>query len=344
MVSLSMKAASAGCAGPTPGECLNLWQNYGYELSIGEIWGGSDGVERLIFIALALMLGYTVFVVVRFSPRYLLSRREFLADSTPAAQRDKKNFVADLSRGVGTLRSIAAAAPFLGLAGTCYGILSGFHGMAMEIHSALGMMVTTTAATLVTTVAGIVVAVPAAVSYNVLRTHLGKFESSTTLHAARHSYGCAQTLPLQSRFSRLPAFALIGAPVLAILIPMFALMDSRRTVGLPVQLLKIGMSGHNSAPIVISVLASGSGQSFVFVNSKETPWEDLRSALRTQLEVRPRWIVYVEADSDASWRDAAYVIDVARGLHAEVVLVTTTPKIGSDGLRKAKTKRARDQR
>jgi biopolymer transport protein ExbD len=332
---------------PTPGARPKLWRTYGYELSIGEIWGGSDGVERLIFIALALMLGYTVLVVLRFFRRYLLSRREFSADFRPTAQRSKKNLVAELSRGVGTLKSIAAAAPFLGLAGTCYGILGGFHGMAMEIHTALGMMVTSAAATLVTTVAGIVVALPAAVFYNALHIVLEKFEnrrSSMLLNAAPRSYGFAQTLPLQARFSRLPTFALIGAPILAILIPMFGLMDTQRSAGLPVHLLKIGVDDHDSSPIIVSVIATNwRVPPLLYVNSKETSWDELRNTLRSQLEVRPRWVVYVQADSDAAWRDAVYVIDVARGLHAEVVLLTTMPKIGSDRSHKAKNKKARDR-
>jgi len=169
-------------------------------LSIGEIWRGSDGVECLIFIGLALMLVYTVFIAGRFFRRYFLARGEFLIDSTPESLRIRKNLVAELSRGVGTLKSIAAAAPFLGLAGTCYGILGGFYGLGRMKYAGLGSLLADIAATLVTTVAGLVVAVPAAVSYNVLRTCLERFESSRSnllLEAMSRPYGLAQTLPRQ---------------------------------------------------------------------------------------------------------------------------------------------------
>jgi hypothetical protein len=304
-------------------------------------------VECLIFIGLALMLVYTVFIAGRFFRRYFLARGEFLIDSTPESLRIRKNLVAELSRGVGTLKSIAAAAPFLGLAGTCYGILGGFYGLGRMKYAGLGSLLADIAATLVTTVAGLVVAVPAAVSYNVLRTCLERFESSRSnllLEAMSRPYGLAQTLPLRRRFSGFPAFALIGAPVLAILIPMFMLLESsrRHPVGLHVHLLKMGVSDHDSGAIVIRVIGTGtSGPSVVFVNSKATPWNELGNTLRSQLEVRPHWIVYVEGGNDVAWQDVANAIDVARGLHAEVVLLPAETKIESSRGRGAKTKKAR---
>ena len=336
---------------PPPGACPKLWRTYGYEWSIGGIWRGSDGVERLIFIGLAFMLVYTVLVTGRFFRRYYFARREFcarLADSTPESQRIRKNLVAELSRGVGTLKSIAAAAPFLGLAGTCYGILGGFYGLGRRAHSGIGSLLTDIAATLVTTVAGLIVAVPAVVSYNVLRTLLGKFEGcrpNLLFEGMSRPYGLAQTLPLRRRFSGLPAFALIGAPILAILIPMFMLSFRRIPVGLRVHLLKMGASDLDSAPIVVSVVATnGGGQSVVYVNSKATSWSELGNTLRSQLEVRPRWIVYVAGGSDVAWADVTNAIDVARGLHAEVVLLTATPNVGSGQMNDARGKRARGKR
>jgi biopolymer transport protein ExbD len=328
-----------------------LYLAYGSEWGIGYIWRWSDLVERCIFVGLALMLGYTAFVVVRFSRRHYLARHESSAifpDSLISSQPGHKRLVAELSRGVGTLKAIAAAAPFLGLAGTSYGILGGFYGLGVRGHGGIGSLFADIAGTLATTVAGLIVAIPAAVSYNVLRIRLEKFESgrsSTLLDATPRSYGFAQTLPLRKRFSGFPALALIVAPILALLLPMIALMLRPRTpLGLPVHLLKVGVDDHDSSPIIVSVIATNwSAPPLLYVNSKETSWDELRNTLRTQLEVRPHWVVYVQADSDAAWRDAVYVIDVARGLHAEVVLLTTTPEIGSDRSRKPKTKKAHDQ-
>ena len=283
------------------------------------------------------MLVYTAFVVTRFSRRYYLARREsssLVPDFTPASL-GRKNLVAELSRGVGTLQSIAAAAPFLGLAGTCYGMLEGFYRLGSQKYGGVGSIVAGVGGALVTTAWGLIVAIPAAVSYNVVCMCLEKFESSrssTLLDAAPRSYGFAQTLPLRRRFSGLPAFALIGAPVLGILVPMYALMlRSPIPVGLPVHLLEMSAGDHDLPPIVVSVIATNeSSRPVLYVNSKETSWEELGSTLRSQLEVRPHWIVYVEGEDGASWQDVVNVIDVARGLHAEVVLLTVTPNMDSE--------------
>ena len=295
------------------------------------------------------MLAYTALVTVRFFRRYFLARCESLVSftaSTPGSEQSKKSLVADLSRGIGTLQSSAYAAPFLALAGTCYGILClfsrgyiGLRGVA-AIPSQISVALSATAA-------GLIVAIPSVIAYNILRTCLEKFEnicSSTLLEATPRSYGFAQTLPLRRPFSGLPAFALIGAPVLALLIPMFVLFQRFQVpIGLPVHLLRSGVD-HESSPIVVSVIGAGvNSVAAVYVNSKETSWAELRSTIRSQLEVRPRWIVYVEANSDASWYDAVYAMDVARGLRAEVVLLTDTPNLESSQARRAKTKRARGQ-
>jgi hypothetical protein len=301
------------------------------------MWRMSDLVERLIFAGLALMLAYTAFVTVRFFRRYFLACRESssdVPDFTPASL-SKKNLVAQLSRGVGTLQSIASGAPFLGLAGTCYGILlaffRGYVGSRGGFIAAIAMEISVA---LVATAAGLIAAIPAAISYNILRMCLEKFESdrsSPLLEATPRSYGFAQTLPLRGRFSGMPAFALIGAPVLALLIPMFAFFQRFQVpMGLPVRLLKIGPGDQDLSPIIISVIATNASvPPLLYVNSKETSWDELGNTIRSQLEVRPRWIVYVQGGEDVLWAYVVNVIDVARGLHADVVLLTATPNIVS---------------
>src|SRR5215831_9721805 len=111
-----------------PGACLNSWHTDACEWSIGYVWRSSDWIERGLFIALALMLCYTVFVCIGVSRRYDLARREsraFVPDSWRAVHRRQRTLVADLSRGLRTLKGIACAAPFLGLAGTSYWVLGG---------------------------------------------------------------------------------------------------------------------------------------------------------------------------------------------------------------------------
>lgn len=193
----------------TLGVNLNLRLTDVYESSIEVMWRASDLVECLIFFGLVLMFAYTGFVMVRFFRRYFLTLRESFGpfgDSARAPERSNRSLVADLSRGLGTLQSITFAAPFLGLAGTYYGILCLF-ARGWFWRSAVWSPIQTSAA-LVATAAGLIVAIAAAVSYNVLRTRLEKFESSRTstlLEAAPRCYGFAQTLSLRRQFSGMPA-------------------------------------------------------------------------------------------------------------------------------------------
>lgn len=299
------------------------------------MWRASDLVECLIFIALALMLVYTVFVAARFFRCYYLARREsrsLESDSGRPSQRNRKALVVELSRGVGTLKAIASAAPFLGLAGACYGILAllfrGYVGSRGLFVATISLELSTA---LVATAAGLIVAIPAAVFYNALRTRLEKFENSrfsTLLEATPRLYGFAQTLPLQKRFSGLPAFALIGAPVLAMLIPMFMVFQRFQIpMGLHVHVLKIGVNDRDLEPIIISVVGtSASGLPVVYVHSKKTPWDQLGAAVQRELRVHPQSAVYVQAENDVLWQHVVYVVDVAEGLHAQVVLLTAKPR------------------
>jgi biopolymer transport protein ExbB/TolQ/biopolymer transport protein ExbD len=313
---------------------FDLRPTYGYKQVIAEMWRASDLIECLIFLALALMLVYTLFVTARFFRRYFLARRKsffYGSGATAESQQSKKNFIAELSCGVGTLKAIAAYAPFLGLAGTAYGILAlfsrGLIGATYPFDSTIPLEVSTA---LVATAAGLIVAIPTAVCYNVLCIRLERLRtacSGALLQVTRRSYGFAQTLPLRRRFTGMPAFALIAAPVLAILLPMFALLLYPGTPrGLSVHLLKIAVGNYDPAPVVVSVIDAGpTSEPKVYVDSKETSWSELDGTLKRQLRLRPRWIVYVAADENVSWSHVAYAIDVARGLQAEVVLLTARP-------------------
>lgn len=106
---------------------------------------------------------------------YLRSKREkwaleHLLLSTQATER--KN----LEAGLFLLPTVASLAPFLGLLGTVWGILLTFHelqhgGSTLASTAVMGGLATA----LGTTVVGIIVAVPALVSYNYLRAQVRHF-------------------------------------------------------------------------------------------------------------------------------------------------------------------------
>gem|GEM_PF-3103518 len=321
-----------------PVDCSNSWQAYWCDWTIGHLWRSSDLIERFIFVTLAVLLGYTVLVFGRFWTRYYAARRESQSNLI-LSEGHKRKIVADLAAGVTTLRSIASSAPFVGLAGTCYGIMAGFRGIGMLKSLAEALISAETASALVTTAAGIIVAVPSILAYNLLQTRVEEVKSElarrretarTDIVLTSPSFRFAQTLPLQCPFSRLPPFALVAAPVLASVVAAFAFFEPYETpTGLPVSLLRTGaLDQHNSRakPVLISLLkASNSDSAVVRLNSKEIPLDNLDLAATLRMGVSPQRKVYVEADGALAWTDVVRVLDLVRGSDAEVVLLTSTP-------------------
>ncbi len=297
-----------------------------------------------------------------------------------AFHRSQRKLAADLSFGVGTLKSIASTAALLGQAGTCFGIMSAFGEIGMQKATALAMMASRIAAALVTTASRLLVAVPAVWSYNYLRACLDGLESEMsnmareaitqlTAHSQwrsrrEHFYAgsksivsgadadvcswdiryCGQRsgqyfqfahkLPLTKQFSELPAFALLAAPWLVVILAVFMMIfsSSHTSTGLDVRLLKPGRLATRDhflvEQIVIGVVDTGTnGSPAVYVNSKKTPWDELDNTVRGELKVRSHLIAYVEAEKNVPWAVVLNVIDVVKGLHADVVLLTIRPGI-----------------
>ena len=316
---------------------------------MGHLWRTSDWIERLVFVALALMLAYTVFILSRFLCGYYLGRREsraFEPDSTRAFQRTRRRLVADLTLAARTLKSIASTAPFLGLAGTCYGIAEGFVGIGMERRTALAMISADIASALVTAAAGILVAIPAILSCNFVHTRiercerdlsrvppavrLNEYRNHTYTRPLGRSVQFAQKLPLRTRFSGLPPFALVAVPAVASLVAIFTFFQPYDVpTGLYVRPLEIGsLDRHrlSAERVIISMVSARvNGSPVILVNSRETTLGNLRESMDRRLKASSQWTAYIEAENTLSWGDVAKVIDVAKGLHTDVVLLTTTP-------------------
>jgi biopolymer transport protein ExbB len=78
-----------------------------------------------------------------------------------------------LERGSSFLGTVGANAPFLGLTGTVIGILSAFRRMAQDGGGGVEVMAAISGA-LVATAAGLIVAIPAVVLYNMLKSRIKK--------------------------------------------------------------------------------------------------------------------------------------------------------------------------
>lgn len=302
---------------------IELVQTYGSEWSVGYLRRWTDLLERLVLIVIALMLVRVVVIVASFFHRYRLAQIARMIETDSGAQR---KMAAELSVKLGSLQSIFSTAPYFGLLGSCIGILSTFRGYEGTRFGFVVMVVSGIEAALLSTAAGILVAVPATCFYNYLRTRMDSLDSEMSNGLLEK-----RRFPLPARFSAFP-FSVITASALAIFLATFMIFPSFHVPkGLAVRLLKIGVpeTEHLVEPIVITVGASKTSDSpVVYVNSKKKPWGELEKELRTELQLLPpRSLAYVQAENSVSWRDVLNVIDTAEGLHADVLLLTTTPDV-----------------
>jgi biopolymer transport protein ExbD len=160
-----------------------------------------------------------------------------------------------------------------------------------------------------------------------------KLPSASTAAIAISDTGCriAFTHKPLRRLSALPAFGLFGAFVIVFagLVPLlytrFAFV--RIPKGLRVSLLNTAPSttGNDrwSTPIVIRLEDTGPASSpKLFLNSKPVSWGNLPGELKAELARCPEWVVYVEGDDNLAYQYVTSVIDIARGEHAKVILLT----------------------
>lgn len=83
-----------------------------------------------------------------------------------AIERATAKTNAEMKRGLGSLATIGATAPFVGLFGTVVGIINAFKGMATTGSGGIGAVAGGIAEALVTTAFGLFVAIPAVWFYN----------------------------------------------------------------------------------------------------------------------------------------------------------------------------------
>ena len=191
-----------------PGDCSSSWQEYGCEWSIAFLWRRTGLLERLVLIVLGLMLARIVLIVIRVS--YLLAIR---AGSTVTTRGARGELAAELCGKLRRLRSIFSTAPYLGLLGTCFGILETLSvGFSGSRSSALIWLVLGISAAFLATPAGILVAVPAICLHNYLCTRVDSLQSELSDGPLSR-----RRFPLKPRLSVL-SYAVIAAPALAMIV------------------------------------------------------------------------------------------------------------------------------
>jgi len=83
-----------------------------------------------------------------------------------------------LEKGITFLASVASAAPFIGLFGTVWGIMSAFHGLSQAKSTTIQAVAPGISEALVATAVGLAAAIPAAVAFNYFSVSIRHFRNS----------------------------------------------------------------------------------------------------------------------------------------------------------------------
>ena len=109
-----------------------------------------------------------------------LTGEDIIEAARRAIERTTLITTADFKRGTGSLATIGATAPFIGLFGTIVGIINAFRGMALTGSGGIGAVSAGIAEALVTTALGLFVAIPAVWLYNFFMQKIERFQVEMT--------------------------------------------------------------------------------------------------------------------------------------------------------------------
>lgn len=299
-----------------PNACLSLWPTEECQWNTWDIWRSSDLVERAIYLGLAIMLVWTLFTLLRFIRSSIsMSRavRDSQAEFGPEFQSKRIRLISDLIPRLGTLKGMAVAAPFLGLAGTSYGILAALsYGGSWSRGSFLYYICRRLAFTLAATIVGILVAILAIICHNVLRSwvevHVGRVPAWWKPYARPDCR--AQTLPLRRRFSALPHYGLLAAPILGCwLMVIIGIRPYPSPVGLRV---RIGENRCESGILDQLIVLRLTDDNKLFINHEEIDRNHLAIRLSDIYRLRTDRELYLDADGAVPFQDVADAIDLSR--------------------------------
>ena len=139
--------------------------------------------------------------------------------------------------------------------------------------------------------------------------------------------------PLRAKFSTLPSFGLVAALITAFILFALASLSRDWSKGIKVLLLpqrplSTRTSGFDQALIVRVIRGSASRPGY-YLNSRPVSLEQLSTALRAQLKLRPDRVVYIDVERELSFQAAIDVMDEAQGVEARIVLLKTQTKSAS---------------
>ncbi len=119
---------------------------------------------------------------LRIAPDQAVAQRGRLRD---ALERRATTEVAEMEKNLVFLSTTSGVAPFLGLMGTVWGIMSSFLSMGAQGGASLDVVGPGIAEALLTTIMGLATAIPALVGYNILVRQLQRRETDIDLFISR---------------------------------------------------------------------------------------------------------------------------------------------------------------
>jgi len=102
---------------------------------------------------------------------------ETIEASKRALERTEAIVHAELKRGLGGLATIGSTAPFVGLFGTVWGIMTAFRSIAASKNTSLAVVAPGIAEALLATAIGLFAAIPALIAYNKLQGDVAKSQA-----------------------------------------------------------------------------------------------------------------------------------------------------------------------
>jgi len=181
---------------------LQLWEHMGWAvrviaivLFIESIWSLAVMIDRYLYFSGALKdskLEEAIKIADRSKKSHLAevvtaglqefrasggaASEETIESSGRALERAEAIVHAKLKRGLSVLATIGATAPFVGLLGTVIGILHAFQQIATQKTSGIGAVAGGISEALVTTAFGLLVAIPAVMTFNYFTGRVESFD------------------------------------------------------------------------------------------------------------------------------------------------------------------------
>jgi len=264
-----------------------------------------------------------------------------------AAEIAKNEKRVQLRRGLNGLSAISITAPFVGLFGSCVGILDSFRGYAGNKYAYLVFVSTSLAQALVPIAVGLIVGVFAMWLLNYKSHRAAMFDADMNLASLElTSHLKARELSRRIQVPKNIRMPSNPQPAWVLLSPQIGVLYSQILLLLvPFALLVFPIWSeyvyHSQGLYALTYFADSwqfrhiDCQSWVvrvksshawYLNSAKIESNDLSKALREQIGTRADCIVFFDADPDVDYSDAIHAIDLIGQTPGRVVLLTPQTK------------------